>query len=92
MDGAAHPAVLQSPGPGTTPNSIFITAMDTNPLAGDPGVIIPMFANEFAAGLDVLSNLTDGAVHVCHEQGKFLPTGNAERITAHARAAEGSRG
>ncbi len=71
------------PDPQTTPHSIFVTAMDTNPLAADPGVIIPMYANEFAAGLDVLTTLTDGAVHVCHEQGKFLPTGSAERITAH---------
>ncbi len=71
------------PDPRTVAHSIFVTAMDSNPLAADPGVIIPDQANEFAAGLDLLAKLTDGPVHVCHEQGKFLPTGNDEKISAH---------
>jgi Na+-transporting NADH:ubiquinone oxidoreductase subunit A len=71
------------PDPQTTPSSIFVTAMDTNPLAADPTVIIPEHATEFSTGLDVLARLTDGAVHVCHEQGKFLPTGHDAKLTAH---------
>ena len=67
----------------TTPKSIFVTAMDTNPLAADPLVVINEQANEFSAGLDILARLTDGAVNVCHEAGKFLPTGNDSRIVAH---------
>ncbi|MEM7000202.1 MAG: Na(+)-translocating NADH-quinone reductase subunit A [Pseudomonadota bacterium] len=63
------------PQPGTVPNSIFVTAMDTNPLAAEPLVVINENPTEFSAGLDVLTTLTDGAVHVCHEAGKFLPAG-----------------
>lgn len=63
------------PLPGTVPNSIFVTAMDTNPLAAEPLVVINENPTEFSAGLDVLTTLTDGAVHVCHEAGKFLPAG-----------------
>ncbi len=71
------------PAVDSQPHSIFVTAMDTNPLAPNPEVVISAKATEFSAGLDVLAQLTDGAVHVCHEGGKFLPTGNASGITAH---------
>jgi Na+-transporting NADH:ubiquinone oxidoreductase subunit A len=71
------------PAPASNPSSIFVTAMDTNPLAADPLPIINDSAEEFSAGLDVLSRLTDGAVNVCHEAGKFLPTGNGADIVAH---------
>ena len=69
------------PSPGQTPRSIFVTAMDSNPLAGDPAPIIAEYATEFAAGLDVVAKLTDGAVYVCHEQGSFLPTGTDPKLT-----------
>ncbi|XOV81998.1 MAG: Na(+)-translocating NADH-quinone reductase subunit A [bacterium] len=71
------------PDPSTTPKSIFVTAMDSSPLAADASIIIADYATEFAAGLDVISHLTEGPVHVCHEHGKFLPTGNSTRITSH---------
>lgn len=71
------------PDPTTTPNSIFVTAMDTNPLGFDPLLVINDQAAEFSAGLDVLSTLSKTAVHVCHEAGKFLPTGQAGTIVAH---------
>ncbi|MEM7096984.1 MAG: Na(+)-translocating NADH-quinone reductase subunit A [Pseudomonadota bacterium] len=70
------------PDPTSIPNSIFVTAMDTNPLAADPSVIVNLGATEFAAGLDVLSVLTEGSVYVCHAQGQFLPTGTSDRIVA----------
>jgi Na+-transporting NADH:ubiquinone oxidoreductase subunit A len=71
------------PDPSTTPKSIFVTAMDSSPLAADASVVIADYANQFAAGLDAIAQLTDGPVHVCHEQGKFLPTGNSAQITTH---------
>jgi len=67
----------------SAPNSIFVTAMDSNPLAPDPSIIIPAYAGEFSAGLEIVAKLTDGAVHVCHQQGKFLPTGEDARILSH---------
>jgi len=37
-----------------TPASIFVTAMDTNPLAADPAVIVGEHADDFRAGLTLL--------------------------------------
>ncbi|MGB3622369.1 MAG: NADH:ubiquinone reductase (Na(+)-transporting) subunit A, partial [Ketobacter sp.] len=46
------------PAPGSEPRSIFVTAIDTHPLAADPAVVIKEDAVAFQQGLDVLSNLT----------------------------------
>jgi len=69
------------PAIGTRPHSIFVTAMDTNPLAADPSVIINERADQFGAGLDVLARLTDGPVHVCQEAGRTIPGGTNDRLT-----------
>ncbi len=71
------------PAIGSRPHSLFVTAMDSNPLAGDPLVVIGAAAERFQAGLDVLAKLTDGPVHVCHEAGKSVPLGSDPRITTH---------
>ena len=39
------------------PHSIFVTAMDTNPLAADPRPVIAAKAEAFTNGLTVLSRL-----------------------------------
>lgn len=46
--------------------AIFITAMDTNPLALNPKDVINQHLNDFKNGLKVLSRLTAGKVYVCH--------------------------
>jgi len=53
------------PHPESTPASIFVTAIDTNPLAADPQIIINENAEAFANGLKVLAHLTGGALWVC---------------------------
>ena len=63
------------------PHSIFVTAMDSNPLAADANVIIAEYAVEYATGLDVLAKLTDGPLYMCQEAGKFLPTGTDPKIS-----------
>lgn len=65
------------PAVGSTPKSIFISAMDTNPLAANPEVVIAENANDFVNGLSVLSTLTDGQVHVGKAPGSNVPTGDA---------------
>jgi len=55
-----------------SPHSIFVTAMDTNPLAPDPSIVIAERAEEFRNGLAVISRLTDGDVHVCQAPGPSL--------------------
>ena len=61
------------PDPASTPAAIFVAAMDTRPLAGDPAVIIGAAAEDFANGVRLLSKLTDGATHVCHAPDATLP-------------------
>jgi Na+-transporting NADH:ubiquinone oxidoreductase subunit A len=51
--------------PQSPPHSIFVTAIDTNPLAADPQVVIGQRPQDFEKGLEVLSFLGDHAVHVC---------------------------
>lgn len=62
--------------------AIFVTAMDTNPLAADPEVIIKEQAEAFVAGLDLLANLTDGKVFVC-KKGTSLPRSEQPNVEEH---------
>lgn len=70
------------PVPRITPSSIFITAMDSNPLAAKADVIIDECQEDFANGLTVISHLTDGPIFVCQTPRVRLPTGGAENILA----------
>lgn len=56
----------------STPNSIFVNAMDTNPLAVSPQLIIDQDPNAFAAGVAILAKL-GVPVYVCQAQGAKLP-------------------
>lgn len=47
------------------PAAIFVTAMDTNPLAADAELIINENQQAFTDGLALLSQLTPGKVYVC---------------------------
>ncbi|MCW4629948.1 MULTISPECIES: Na(+)-translocating NADH-quinone reductase subunit A [Marinomonas] len=58
----------------SVPNSIFVTAMDTNPLAASPEVVLADQAEAFADGLTVLTRLTEGKVFVCKAAGAKIPT------------------
>lgn len=60
------------PQPGDVPAAIFVTAMDTNPLAADPQPIILAHRQMFDAGLTLLSRLTEGRIHVCQASGGKL--------------------
>lgn len=56
------------------PHSIFVTAMDTHPLAADPAVIINEYREAFVQGLGLLGKLTEGPVFVCKAPGADIPT------------------
>ncbi|MCV2402199.1 Na(+)-translocating NADH-quinone reductase subunit A [Marinomonas sp. C2222] len=58
----------------STPNSIFVTAMDTNPLAASPEVVLADSAEAFADGLTVLTRLTEGKVFLCKAPDAKIPT------------------
>ena len=53
------------PPPESAPAAIFVTAIDTYPLAVDPAVIINDDAEAFASGLALMTRLTDGPVYLC---------------------------
>ncbi|MDJ0709175.1 MAG: Na(+)-translocating NADH-quinone reductase subunit A [Woeseiaceae bacterium] len=53
------------PAAETSPRAIFVTAMDTNPLAPDPGVIINADPDTFVLGLELVRKLVHGPVYVC---------------------------
>lgn len=53
------------PDPETSPHSIFVTAIDTNPLSARPEVVIRERAQDFENGLIVLGKLTEGKVYLC---------------------------
>ncbi|MFC2973634.1 Na(+)-translocating NADH-quinone reductase subunit A [Azotobacter bryophylli] len=54
-----------------TPSSIFVTAIDTHPLAADPAMIIGEYAADFENGLKVLGNLA--RIYLCKAEGAVLP-------------------
>lgn len=62
------------PAPDSMPNSIFVTAMDTNPLAADADLIIAEQEQAFRDGLVVLTRLTEGPVWVCKGGKSTLPS------------------
>ncbi|RIZ69596.1 MAG: Na(+)-translocating NADH-quinone reductase subunit A [Methylococcales bacterium] len=62
------------------PSSIFVTAIDTRPLAGDPAVVINDRANDFANGLAVISKLTDGKTYVVKAAGANISASNGATV------------
>ncbi|MCW6547128.1 Na(+)-translocating NADH-quinone reductase subunit A [Yersinia ruckeri] len=71
----------KTPKPGTQPRAIFVTAIDTQPLAADPQVIIALQIDAFNHGLNVLTRLTEGKVHVCHGAGEIIRSQQYGQIT-----------
>ena len=59
------------------PSSIFVTAIDTNPLAADPAVVIAEQKQAFTDGINVLNKLTS-KVFVCKAPGTDVPAGSAQ--------------
>lgn len=59
----------KAPRLSSVPVAIFVPAMDTNPGAPDPALVIGLERTAFLDGLKVLTRLTDGKVFVCQRQG-----------------------
>ncbi|MCP5092224.1 MAG: NADH:ubiquinone reductase (Na(+)-transporting) subunit A, partial [Gammaproteobacteria bacterium] len=53
------------PAPDASPRALFVTAIDTTPLAADPAVVIGRDSEAFEQGLEIVSKLTEGHVYVC---------------------------
>jgi len=61
------------PPPESTPGSLFVTAMDTNPLAADASLVIAERPDDFRNGLKALSRLSPEKIYLCHAAGDAIP-------------------
>ena len=68
------------PEPGAVPRSIFVTAIDTRPLAADPKVVTYGHEDALADGLQVLTALTAGPVWFCTAPDWDIPVPESDRI------------
>ncbi len=64
----------------SVPHSLFITAIDTEPLCADVNLVIAENEASFVHGLQVLRHLTDGKVHLCQEAGVKVPGASLDFI------------
>ena len=67
--------------PNSAPNSIFVTAMDTNPLAPSVAKILEGNENNFKNGLMLLSKLTDGKLYLCKSPSENIPTADINNLS-----------
>jgi len=71
--------ISKVPPPDETPHAIFVTAMDTRPLAPLAEVVLAGREEDFQRGLEALAQLTDGPVYVCKSPNSGIPTpGNSK--------------
>lgn len=66
------------------PSSIFVTAVDTHPLAADPAVVIQEYASDFENGLKVLARLAP--IWLCKAEGVSLPGENLDGVRSESFA------
>lgn len=68
------------PAADTMASSIFVTAMDTNPLSADPAVIIGQRREDFTSGLKILTRLTNGPVNLCVAPNSTIPGADIDGV------------
>ena len=66
--------------PETEARSIFVNAMDTNPLSPDMARVLAGQEKNFALGLKIVSKLVDGTVFVCRDPELDLPEIDDDRV------------
>ena len=73
----------ETPSPDSVPHSIFVTAIDSRPLAADPQVVITATAEQsryFTVGLKMLSQLSDGTIYVCVAKNSKITVPNHRQL------------
>lgn len=68
------------PAPASVPHAIFVSVIDTHPLAADPLVALGGQAQDFGYGVQVLGALTDGKVYVVGRAGAATPRAEGPRV------------
>ena len=69
------------PPPDAVPSAIFVAAMDTNPLAADPAVVLADGRDGFELGLRAIAKLTDGKTYLCVRAGSGIGIGLDAPVT-----------
>ena len=85
LESGLWPAVRSRPfgrvaDPHARPRSIFVTAIDTEPLAPRVDVVLDGAHGPFENGLKALARMTDGAVYVCAAPGSRVPVPAGDRF------------
>lgn len=62
----------RTPSPLAQPAAIFVNAVHASPFMPDPRLVLEGQMDAFRFGVSVLTQLTDGLVHVCQSQGDAL--------------------
>lgn len=70
----------KSPEVDAVPEGIFVKAIDTDPLAIHPSIVIEHHADAYLDGLKAISKLTAGKVYVCQHEDASLPTSNVANV------------
>lgn len=68
------------PSPSSSCHSLFVTAIDTNPLAPDPTVVLEGRSEAFQRGLWALSHLTEGTIYLCRAPNAKIEPGSVPRV------------
>jgi len=63
------------PDADSSAQALFVTAMDTNPHAPDPALVIGEARDDFQRGLRLLSRLVEGTTYLCVARGSDVPSG-----------------
>ena len=66
--------------PASNPSGLFITAIDTHPLAPDPALIIAEHAEAFNLGQDLLATMADCPTYLCTAPGSGVEKATHPRI------------
>lgn len=75
------------PDPDAQPDAIIVSVLSSSPLGFAPSKVLVGREAEFARGLNALSRLTDGPVHLCVEHGAILSNPDLTRVHVHAHRA-----
>ena len=76
----------RTPPSSSRPAELFVTAIDTRPLAADPAIVINAEPEAFRTGVEALAGLARRSLFVCHPPGTELPLPRHERVVSAAFA------
>lgn len=68
------------PSPNDRCSSLFVTAIDSNPHAPDPEVVLGDKMDSFHVGLRALTTQTDGPVYLCRRAGSSIDAGGVAGV------------